>query len=66
MSTPASTTQNILEAISKAVGKGNVTTDQETLTRYSCDTSLLPPHMPDIVVKVKTTSEVQEVLKNCA
>lgn len=63
MSTPASTTQNILEAISKAVGKDNVITDQETLTRYSRDTSLLPPHMPDMVVKVKKTSEVQAVLK---
>jgi len=63
MNTSASTTKNIMEAISKAVGKQNVLTDPETLKKYSCDTSLLPPHMPDMVVKVKKTNEVQAVLK---
>ena len=63
MNTSVSTTKNIMEAISKAVGKENVVTDPETLKKYSCDTSLLPPHMPDMVVKVKKTSEVQAVLK---
>ena len=63
MNTSLSTTKNIMDAISKVVGKENVVTDPETLKKYSCDTSLLPPHMPDMVVKVKKTSEVQAVLK---
>lgn len=58
--TPVST---IIQALTGIVGKENMVTDPEVLKKYSCDTSLLPPHMPDIIVKVKKTSEVQGVLK---
>jgi len=63
MNTSASTTDSIMETLSGVVGKENIKTDPETLKKYSCDTSLLPPHMPDMVVKVKKTSEVKGVLK---
>lgn len=63
MNTSASTTNSIMETLSGVVGKENIKTDPETLKKYSCDTSLLPPHIPDMVVKVKKTSEVQGVLK---
>ena len=63
MNTSASTTQSIMETLSGVVGKENIKTDPEILKKYSSDTSLMPPHMPDIVVRVKNTSEVQKVLK---
>jgi hypothetical protein len=63
MNTSALTTQSVIEALSGIVGKENIATDPETLKRYSCDASLLTPHMPDMVVNVKKTSEVQAVLK---
>jgi len=63
MNAPASTMQSIINSLSGIVEKQNILTDPETLQKYSCDISLLPPHMPDVVVKVKKTSEVQGVLK---
>ncbi len=63
MNAPASTIQSIINSLSGIVEKQNILTDPETLQKYSCDISLLPPHMPDVVVKVKKTSEVQGVLK---
>lgn len=63
MSTPAASIAQIKETIEGVVGKENVLTDAETLTRYSRDTSLSPAHLPDMVVKVLTTGEVQGVLK---
>jgi FAD/FMN-containing dehydrogenase len=63
MNTPAQTTESIKEALAAVVGKKNVLDDPDTLAQYSRDTSLQPPHMPDMVVRVTKTSEVQEVLK---
>ena len=58
--TPAST---IMKTLTGTVEKENIVTDPEILKKYSHDTSLLPPHMPDVVVKVKKTSDVQKILK---
>jgi len=63
MNTPAATTAQIRQSMEGVVGKGNVLTDAETLMRYSHDASLSPPHLPDMVIKVRTTAEVQGVLK---
>jgi FAD/FMN-containing dehydrogenase len=63
MNTPAQTTESIKKSLAAIVGVKNIADDPETLKHFSCDTSLLPPHMPDMVVKVSKTSEVQEVLK---
>ena len=56
MSTPAQTTESIMESLAAVVGKKNVLDKPETLEQYSRDTSLQPPHMPDMVVKVTKTS----------
>jgi len=62
MSTPA-TLQTIVQALSKVVGEQNVSTDKETLERFSRDTSLMPPRMPDFVVRAMTREEVMGVIK---
>ena len=48
--TPAS---NIIRALNGTVEKEDIVTDPEILKKYSHDTSLLPPHMPDVVIKIK-------------
>ena len=63
MNTSAPTTASIKALIEKVVGKENILTDGATLKHYSCDTSLAPPRLPDMVIKVHQTSEVQGVLK---
>jgi len=63
MSTSVSTLSTMREAIAGVVGKGQVSTDAATLKQYSRDTSLMTPRMPDMVVKVANTSQVQGVMK---
>ncbi len=63
MSTPVTTLSTMIDAIAGVVGKENVTTDVETLKKYSRDTSLMAPRMPDMTVWVKNTSQVQGVIK---
>jgi len=64
MTTDAATTVNsIVEALAGVVGKENVHTDIETLRKYSCDTSLMPARMPDVVVRVMNRDEVMGVIK---
>ncbi len=63
MSTAATTVNSIVEALAGVVGSENVSTDIETLKKYSSDTSLMPARMPDVVVRVLTREEVMGVLK---
>ncbi len=42
------------EQLEKIVGKENVSDAKETLAKYSRDYSLVPPGMPDLVVRPKT------------
>jgi hypothetical protein len=63
MGTPETTLSAIYKALAGVVGEKSVVTDPETLAKYSCDTSLLPSHLPDMVVRAKSTAEVQGVLK---
>jgi hypothetical protein len=63
MNTPAASIAQIKESIEGVVGKAKILTDADTLKRYSCDTSLSPCHLPDMVVKARTRDEVQGVLK---
>ena len=64
MSTAAATTlESIVEALSGVVGKENITSDVETLKKYSSDTSLMPSRMPDFVVRVMNREEVMGVIK---
>ncbi len=64
MSTAAATTiSSLVEALTGVVGEQNVHTDVETLKRYSRDTSLMQPRLPDIVVRAMNRDEVQGVIK---
>lgn len=64
MSTAAATTvHSIVEALAGVVGSQNVSTDIDTLKKYSSDTSLMPARMPDVVVRVMNRDEVMGVLK---
>jgi len=63
MSTPVTTLSTMIEAIAGVVGKENAITDSSTLKKYSSDTSLMTPRMPDMVVRVKNTAQVQGVIK---
>jgi glycolate oxidase len=64
MSTAEATTlSSIVEALAGVVGSENVSTDIETLTKYSRDTSLMPARMPDCVVRVMNRDDVMGVLK---
>ncbi len=62
-SAEVTTVQSIVEALAGVVGSENVHTDIETLKSYSCDTSLMPARMPDIVVRVMTRDEIMGVIK---
>jgi hypothetical protein len=53
------------EALEKIVGKKNVSDAKEAREKYSRDMSLLPPGMPEMVVKPKTSEEVSAVVKLC-
>jgi len=55
--------ESITKALEGIVGKKNILTDEETLKKYSGDESWMPPRMPDWVVKVKSTEEVQKVVR---
>ena len=63
MSEAATTVSSIVEALAGIVGSENVSTDIEVLKKYSCDTSLMPARMPDIVVSVLNREQVMGVLK---
>ena len=63
MSTSVTTLSTMIEAIAGVVGKENAITDSSTLKKYSSDTSLMTSRMPDMVVKVKNTAQVQGVIK---
>ncbi|MGD0229588.1 MAG: FAD-binding oxidoreductase [Syntrophorhabdales bacterium] len=51
------------DKLEKIVGKKNVSDAKEALARYSRDNSLVPPAMPDLVVRPKTAEEVGNVVK---
>ena len=51
------------EQLEKIVGKKNVSYGREELVKYSRDYSLVPPGMPDLAVRPKTSEEVSGVVK---
>jgi FAD/FMN-containing dehydrogenase len=53
----------IKKEVEAIVGKDNCLDDEEVLSRYSHDESLCPERKPDLVVKVKSATEVQGVVK---
>ena len=53
----------ITKELEDIVGRKNVLTDEATLERYAGDESWAVPKLPDWVVKVKNTDEVQKVVQ---
>ena len=51
------------QQLEKLVGSENVFNDPAYLKAYSKDQSFVQPKMPDLVVKVKEVSQVQEILR---
>ena len=51
------------EQLEKIVGKKNLSDAKEALAEFSRDYSLVPPAMPDLVVRPKTAEEVGGVVK---
>ena len=58
-------TEEVLEALRKAVGSENVMTDPEVLDRYKTDEETDPHyhHLPEVVVAPANTEEVAAVMK---
>jgi hypothetical protein len=54
---------SIRQGLLKLVGSDTFTDDPEVLKAYSTDFSLVPPGVPNYVVKPKKTEEVQKVIK---
>jgi hypothetical protein len=59
----ASTLRSIVQALAGVVGDQNISTDVETLKKYSQDTSLMPARMPDIVVRAMNREQVMGAIK---
>lgn len=56
--------KGIIDRLKTIVGAENVITTSEELEKYSCDETCRPqPHLPDVVVKPRRTSEISELLK---
>jgi FAD/FMN-containing dehydrogenase len=54
---------SIKTKLQQAVGREHFSDDPEVLATYSKDFSLLPPGMPNYVVKPKTAEEVQKIIQ---
>ena len=55
--------ESLLKDLSSMVAGERVFSDTETLKKYAQDTSRAPSRMPDVVVKVTSTAEIQKVVK---
>jgi FAD/FMN-containing dehydrogenase len=55
--------EDINKELASIVGENNVLTDEVTLEQYSKDESWEKPKRPDWVVRVKSTDDVQQVVK---
>ncbi|MCX5894539.1 MAG: FAD-binding oxidoreductase [Proteobacteria bacterium] len=56
-------TKTFIKDLSTIADAERVLSDPETLKTYAQDTSLAPSRRPDVVVKAKSTAEVQKVVK---
>lgn len=55
--------ESVLKDLGSMVAGERVFSDTETLKKYARDTSRAPSRMPDVVVKVTSTAEIQRVVK---
>ena len=56
-------TKTLVKDLAAMTGAERVLSDRETITQYSHDTSLAHARKPAVVVRVKSTAEVQQVVK---
>ncbi len=56
-------TKTLRNDLASILGADRVLTDRETINKYSRDTSLMPERLPDAVVRVTTTAEVQQIVQ---
>ena len=56
-------TETLVKDLAAMTGAERVLSDRETITQYSQDTSLAHARKPAVVVRVKSTAEVQQVVK---
>lgn len=56
---------SIKSDLTKIVGKEHVSDKKEDCEKYSCDLSLLPPGLPDVVVWPANTGEVGKIVAWC-
>ena len=54
---------DIKKQLEDIVGADRLFNTPDVLEKYSCDQSFVPKRMPDYVVKVKTTEEIQKILE---
>ncbi|MCP4711791.1 MAG: FAD-binding oxidoreductase, partial [Planctomycetes bacterium] len=63
MSHELSTMKDIMSKLEAIVDSNRIITDPDILAGYGADTSLSPPRKPDVAVNVRSTAEVQNVVK---
>lgn len=56
-------TPEIKSKLLEIVGREGILEDEESLHRHSHDESLMPPHLPEVVVRPSRTEEVSEVMR---
>ncbi|MBI5367408.1 MAG: FAD-binding oxidoreductase [Planctomycetes bacterium] len=62
MTTPARPADAAAALLAAALGPDRVLVDSATVRQYSEDITEIPGHLPDLVVKARSTAEVQTVL----
>ena len=55
-------TKDILHRLETIVGSDNILLNKETISEYAHDESSIEPHFPEVVVRVKDTNEVSQIL----
>ena len=63
MTQAVATIKDVAAQLAGIAGAERVSTDQEVLRRYGTDTDNGPMRLPDVVVSVLTTAEVQAVVR---
>lgn len=63
MTSQIETMKDVATLLEEVLDPERVLTDPDAVGRFSRDTSFCPPRKPDVVVQVKTTQEVQAVVK---
>ena len=55
-------TKDILNQLETIVGSDCILLKKETISEYSHDESSIKPHFPEVVIRVKDTNEISQIL----